>query len=239
MKSRNELISALGKINTKLAVQAALDHALDLLRLNPQDNMYVRSCVPTLFLRLGRDQGCYSFCKWWVTVGHDYDYDWRDTRPSQLIMKNTDAFEPVDAFERVRNFTRPNPNNKNVPSFSDLSHVVAVTLVKIRILLTLNGTSPTYMSPIVTGNLVIMSAQNQKANIEKLDRQIKKLYDSVKRINKHFWPALLKPYYHFTVTPYEYGMGDEGEMQSKLRECYNAWIKTPGAIELIRKLTEG
>ncbi|KAL7777058.1 hypothetical protein CFE70_007479 [Pyrenophora teres f. teres 0-1] len=165
MKSRNELIMALGKINTKLAVQVALDHALDLIRLNPQDSMYVRSCVPTLFLRLGRDQECYSFCKWWVTVGHDYDYDWKDTQLPHHIMKNVDALEPVDAFERVRDFTRPDPNNRNVPSFSDLPHVVAVMLVKIRMLLTLQaiedpaqashpsdtgkGTSPTYMSPII------------------------------------------------------------------------------------------
>ncbi|KAE8843888.1 hypothetical protein HRS9122_04991 [Pyrenophora teres f. teres] len=165
MKSRNELIMALGKINTKLAVQVALDHALDLIRLNPQDSMYVRSCVPTLFLRLGRDQECYSFCKWWVTVGQDYDYDWKDTQLPHHIMKNVDALEPVDAFERVRDFTRPDPNNRNVPSFSDLPHVVAVMLVKIRMLLTLQaiedpaqashpsdtgkGTSPTYMSPII------------------------------------------------------------------------------------------
>lgn len=63
MTAKNELILELAKVNTKLAVQTALDHALDIIRLNPQDNMCVCSYVPSFFLRLGQDQECYAFCK--------------------------------------------------------------------------------------------------------------------------------------------------------------------------------
>lgn len=166
-------------------------------------------------------------------------------------MKDADVFEPVDVFELVRNW---GAQNRNVPSFSDLSHVVAVTLVKIRMLLTLqaigiptqasrpSGThksaSSTYLSPIVVGNPTITHVQNQKANIEKLQKQIKKLYNAVNRINTHFWPGLLQPGGNLTATPYSFGMGDKGEMQNKLQECYNAWVETPGSIEFIRKLAE-
>ena len=63
------------KIKNYAAVEAAHDHVMDILRLNHSDNMGVRDMVPSLKLRLGRDQECYDFCKWWATTGQEGDYD--------------------------------------------------------------------------------------------------------------------------------------------------------------------
>lgn len=69
------LVSALLQSNTKQAVQASLDHTLDLIRLDRRDTAGMRNFVPSLFLRLGRYQKCYDFCKFWATNGNEEDYD--------------------------------------------------------------------------------------------------------------------------------------------------------------------
>ncbi|SCB65791.1 unnamed protein product [Fusarium graminearum] len=51
-----DLMSAILSVRTGEAVQAAPDHALDMIRLCRGDNQGVRSYVPALHLRLGNDQ---------------------------------------------------------------------------------------------------------------------------------------------------------------------------------------
>jgi hypothetical protein len=63
MRARYALIESLLKIKTSHAVQSALNHALDMLRLCRGDNIGVRDCIPAMFLRLGKDQACYDFIK--------------------------------------------------------------------------------------------------------------------------------------------------------------------------------
>ena len=63
MRARYALIESLLKIKTSQAVQSALNHALDMLRLCRGDNIGVRDCIPAMFLRLGKDQACYDFIK--------------------------------------------------------------------------------------------------------------------------------------------------------------------------------
>ncbi|KAH8746918.1 hypothetical protein F5883DRAFT_700018 [Diaporthe sp. PMI_573] len=48
----------------RVAVQTALDHLMDVLRLNRSDSMGLRNMVPSLMLRLGRNQDAYGFVKW-------------------------------------------------------------------------------------------------------------------------------------------------------------------------------
>jgi hypothetical protein len=248
MKSRNELVHALVRVNTKAAVEAALEHTLGILRLNPQDPMCVRSIAPWLFLRLQRDQECYDFCKWWVTTGSDCDYNWKNAGLAHEVIKRQDAFESIEVFEKIRDFDSPDRRSSTiVPSFSDLSHIVAVTLVKIRMLLNIRslrlGTieSPTdvHRSSIVSQNVHIHTMQDVSLLVRRLEDQVRRLYRAVGRVNKYFWPALLNSGIHLFANPYSVGMGDEGEMQMKLQECYNAWIETTGAVGVIGNLAEG
>jgi len=68
-ESRNELALALRECGaqnkSKLAVEIALDHLLDLLKLTGGDPMKgFRSSVPSLLLYLDKDQEAYNFIKW-------------------------------------------------------------------------------------------------------------------------------------------------------------------------------
>lgn len=47
----------------RFAVETALDHLMDMQRLNCSNNMGLRDITPSLMLRLGRDQDAYDFVK--------------------------------------------------------------------------------------------------------------------------------------------------------------------------------
>jgi hypothetical protein len=115
---RFNLAEALLKLNTRVAVQAADDHFMDILRLNRSDNMGERSQVTFCMLRLGHDQACYDLIKWYETAGAR-DFDWGNTDLPLLDIKDANVFEPVDIFVRA---------------FVDFENVVAITLLKIRML---------------------------------------------------------------------------------------------------------
>ncbi|KAK3059734.1 hypothetical protein LTS18_010168, partial [Coniosporium uncinatum] len=76
MEARFALVEALLKIKTFKAVDAALGHAADMLRLNRSDYLGMRDLAPSLMLRLNMDQECYDFLKWWGTEGSRTNYDW-------------------------------------------------------------------------------------------------------------------------------------------------------------------
>ncbi len=82
MRARFAAADALLKVNTKTAVEQALEHFTDMLRLCRSDNMGVRDIIPHLLLRLGREQECYDFLKWWAIIDdkdhYDGHYDWGD-----------------------------------------------------------------------------------------------------------------------------------------------------------------
>jgi len=122
MRARYGLIEAILKLKTFDAAQSALDDTMDLLRLCRSDNMGVRSLVPPLLLRLGTDQACYDFVKWWAKSSYDNHYDWGDLSNPYLDIKDADLTEDVEYM---------------CGSFPNLSHIVSLTLVKIRLLLAL------------------------------------------------------------------------------------------------------
>lgn len=246
MKARYTLMRILAPLDTRQAVQTALEHALGIMHLNPEDPMCVRSIAAPLFLRLGRDQECYALCKWWVTTGCDVDYEWKGNKvvPHETL---ADAMEATDVFEGVRKYG-PGSNSSAMPSFADLSYVVSVTLVKVRILLHLKalqerkGASSeapadqeprTFVSNIVASRPEILNAEDQTMRIKEMERQVKRMYAVVQRVNKFFWPTLVKPGAHLMANPLECSMGSEAEAQMKLQECHNSWAETPGAIDVI------
>lgn len=69
MRARGALVDELLQLHTREAVQEALDHVMDMLRLCCNDNMGMRDLATALFLRLGRDHECYRFIKWWHLYG--------------------------------------------------------------------------------------------------------------------------------------------------------------------------
>jgi hypothetical protein len=241
MRSRFALVEALLKVKTPDAVDAALQHLMDMLRLCRGDNMGVRDLVPALFLRLGKDQEGYDFVKWYATTGQDSHYDWGNMILPFLDVKDADVFEPVDVFTR---------------KYLALSHTVSVTLLKIRLLLdvralqnstamgeklpqeALDNIPDQLLSTIFAKNKDIMESKGQSALIENLESQVKKLYTAVKRESEYFWSALLQPGPHLTARPAAYSPGSMEHMQLVLQYNYDSWVETPGAIDVIRDLVE-
>jgi hypothetical protein len=243
MRARYALVEAILKINTFVAVKSALDHLMDMLRLCRGDNLGVRDLVPSLLLRLDEDQKCYDFVKWWETSGQDSHYDWGDMSLPYLNIINANVFEPVDYL---------------CGQFPHLSFTVSITLLKIKLLLDLEGLRNSDVlapkapqeiidkikqyvprSTIISGDTKIMNRKvaDQAKSIEELNLQIEQLYETVRKTNKYFWLALLKPDGHLVARPELYSRGSVAEMQLVLQYSYMSWRETPGALDLIKAKT--
>ncbi|KAK6527732.1 hypothetical protein TWF694_004712 [Orbilia ellipsospora] len=240
MRARYAYIESVLKFNTHRAVETALEHLMDMFRLCRGDNMGLRYITPHCFLRLGQDQECYDFIKWWVTCDPKGEYDWGDMTLPYLNIKDADVFEPIDVF---------------LTKFPSISFLAAITLLKIRLLIDLQSLQRTRkevgalipqevldsiqsaaVGSIVSKNKRILEREDHTAEIKDLQAQIQKSFDRLTKANKHFWPAIVKPGNNLTIRPQAYGMGSVAEMQIMLQYCYSAWAETPGAIGVIEEL---
>ncbi|KAJ6032485.1 hypothetical protein N7540_003217 [Penicillium herquei] len=229
------------------AVQAELDIYIELLRLCPGDNMGIRGSVPGAMLRLGKDQECYDFIKWFETA-EDYGRNF-------LNIKNTDIFEPVD-------FVRVKP-------VGNLSRPLCLILLKIKLLIKMlrlrNGEArikqlkanlikegkplpdelfsafakdtraQTVTSPALRARDDLMNGQGFSEKISALKEQIDKVYDMIDAQNKHIWPAMDNPDEAFKrELTGMFSMGSEDEMRIALNETFLAWLEVPGATEFIK-----
>ena len=244
MRARYALVEAMGQIHNVEATQARLDQCMDMLRLNQSDNMGVRSTVPALMLRLNKDQECYSFIKWWAQERDSYDWDWSN---AELETKDADAFEDVECFSS---------------SCPDLSHLVSLTLLKVKLLLdvmkvqrsasaVLGQSAPsaiarmvktaTPQSPLVRENDEILDGDDMDIQelAEQLEGQIEELFDRADNANNHFWKHLTNPGDYLHSKPEAYSMGSMEEMAITLQLTYDAWCETPGAMDFINAKTTG
>ena len=241
MRARYALIEAILKIKTLDAVSSAAEHIRDILRLCRSDNMGVRDMLPAIYLRLGQDQDAYDFIKWYRTKGSAGDYDWGNMDLPYLDVVDADVFES------------PRYLCGKWPTFG---YLVCVTLIKIRLLLDLvallnAGCLAPKLPPELldrvklfipsTGpvwkNHEILSRTDYSDLIVKLSSQVDELYVAVIKVNKHFWPALLKPGTHLTARPEYYSPGTESEMQRMLQFSYDSWVETPGSIDFIKTMS--
>ena len=201
--------------------------------------MGVRGLAPALFLRLGKDQECYDFLKWYHTTGKSPTHDWGDTDLGFLDIKDADIFKPVDLY---------------TGEYSDTSHAAAVTLIKIRQLLDakaldnatilgekipmeiINNIRGNLVSSIIAKNKDIMLSTDRGPFMKKLEDQIKRLYEAVNVTNKFFWPALINPGSDLGAPPETYSHGSQQHMRLIPNYNYASWDETPGAIDLIKEM---
>ncbi|KAL5390233.1 hypothetical protein DPSP01_001804 [Paraphaeosphaeria sporulosa] len=229
------------KLNTRTAVQTALKNILDMLNERRQDDFYLRDLAPGLFLRLGCDQECYDFVKWWTCR---FDPRKTDMDTPYVDIKDADMFEAPDIFMED---TRPHV----VP-------LLAVMLLKIRLLINLTELQRVkreagpyvpqeiqdlitihVVSPVVAAKGESFQRENLVPPIHDLKRQIRRLYDAVHKANKYIWLAMVRPGNHLTAMPWYSGTGTIQEMQTKLPYIYNAWSESTGAIGVIEELQKG
>jgi hypothetical protein len=236
MQARFDYITAVLNVRTGEAVEIALDHSLDLLRLCRGDNLRVRCQVPALYLRLGRDQDAYDFIKWYAVRG-DSHYDWRDMNLPFLDMHGEDALEAVD----------------EKPHHIELSFFVALTLIKIRLMKDLeslqgflrsnpNATREARydhlqeeaMSDILLRRPDIVAQDNYEEMIAELRHQALRLYRIVKEKNPHFWPGIMNPNLYTHSVPTIYAFGSREEAVLVFRNSWYSWSETEVAIRFIR-----
>lgn len=235
-------MEALLKVKNRTAVQKALDHLLDMLRLNRSDNMGLRDLVPALYLRLSREQACYDFIKWWYTRAQDENYDSGNTDLPHLDIENADAFEPLDTLKM---------------KYADLPHRAMLCLLKWRLQTDLqalknasiaaggkvpaellNGIRLQMLSPAAQNNTALISdVENGRdigGHISQLEQQVDALSNALQDSNKHYWAAVVEPGDHLTARPPHYSQGTVSEMQLALAQTYDAWAETPGAIDWVK-----
>ncbi|KAI1452531.1 hypothetical protein F4805DRAFT_26772 [Annulohypoxylon moriforme] len=252
MRARFAAANALLQINTINAVEKALAHFQDMLRLCRSDNLGVRDIVPGLLLRLGREQECYDFLKWWAIVDdeHHYNghYDWADVSLPYLDIHGADAFEAVDA--------------DAFASHLSLSQLVILTLLKLRLHLDIECYDPEYMdsgspwlswppTPTEFMRPIGEIAQKKVETITSLDvpeiseslkDQYQALFRSVHKTNPHFWEALVDASEDPPSPPSAYSIGSVEEAILAVYQCNRAWEESYDATMMIEaeigKLTE-
>ncbi|KAL6916882.1 hypothetical protein FSST1_008377 [Fusarium sambucinum] len=221
MSARFDLMSAILNVRTGEAVQAALDHALDMIRLCRGDNQDVRSHVPALHLRLGNDQEAYDFIK---------------CLPF-LDLHEQDAFEPV--FEKT--------HYCNV-SFTVALTLIKIRLMQDldslhAFVLRTPGASgearydhlqKEAMSNILLQRPDIVAQENYLELMTQLRAQTMQLYKKVKKDNPHFWPGVLNPNLFAYDVPTGYIPGSREEAILIFRHSWYSWSETQPAIQYIR-----
>lgn len=225
----------------QVAVQTALDHFMDVLRLNRSDNMGLRDKVPALMLRLGRDQDAYDFVKWWATCDPDGSYNWGDMGLPYLDTR------AADILEEPRWWTG---------RFMELSHAAVVMLIKLRVLLKLRDLQNTARalqastlpceivnqvreevlgdSPLAgRRDLAVADTATVAAMLERVRKQIWTLYFAVEDANMHFWPDLIgvQDDDEELQTPEAYTAGSPEQAQLTILYNYPAWEETPAALD--------
>jgi ribonuclease HI len=229
MRARFAAADALRQVKTVAAVEKALEHFTDMLRLCRSDNLGVRDFIPPLLLQLGREQECYDFLKWWVTV--DPNYDWGNTGLPYLNIKDANVFEPLDW------------------SQASFGHLVALTLLKLRLLLDFqayetefgfdcNGFEPDRpVGQLVKSKIWTFTEDKISTTIETLEDQYRQLCQAVNDANPYFWDALLDEAGEASVIPESYSVGSLEEAQFALQWCRQAWHETEDALVMIEEDT--
>lgn len=226
-------------IRTGEAVEGALQNMLEMLRLSRGDNMGVRSQIPALYLRLGRDQEAFDFMKWYADVPSNFD--WKNTEVPMLDTKGADPFEPLDV--------------EKSGIAMDLSFKVALLLLKSRLFVDvsllegfvqkLGDKAPADKMEIVKEEAMTETLLNRRDIVDapdytpimaKVRWQMVDIYKSIMKHNKFMIPALEDPtkYSHSQLGPYM--RGSESEAVMAYRHSWYSWAECPSVLQQILPL---
>ncbi|KAI1270864.1 hypothetical protein F5Y07DRAFT_384913 [Xylaria sp. FL0933] len=242
MKARFHAADALLDIETTNAVEKSLAHFQDMLRLCRSDNMGVRDSIPGLLVRLGREQECYDFLKWWAVVDdeHHYNgrYNWGDRCLPYLDIRGADAFEAVYASARRLS----------------LSQLVILTLVKVRLYLDVEAYDPQYMDigapwppsrtqlrrpigEIVQKKVRTITASDVPNISKSLKDQYQALFRMVHEKNPHFWKAWVDAMEDNPSLSPSYTVGSVEEAVLSVHQCARAWEESYNTITIFETET--
>ena len=244
MSARAAYIQSLAHIRSRDAVQLALDHPLDMLRISKSDeHLGVRKWVPGLFLRLDRDQDAYDFIKWWHYEEAHAGFDWSDMSQPWCGLHNHDAAEPMGEIF------------KWMSGSCVLAHVGMLCLIKLRLSLDLQDVAQHIdiaggrLSQAALDKLPLLALKSaMKTNrdlrqdvTEGKDLQVHVMMAELMArglfiivmhdLNKYYWDALLQPDSHIDEFPTWAADGSREEAQIALHQALYAWQEAPGAMD--------
>lgn len=241
IRARFILADHLRLMGTPDSVGEAADHILDMLRLNRSDNLGQRDFLPAILLRLDRDQEAYDFVKWWATCDPNGTYDWGDMSEPHMNLKGEDVMEAPDFL------CREHP---------DLSHLVAVFLLKMKLLidiraikvsrwvLTKNSPLPAELqlaiepevvrSPLSVKLFVGKSTDELTALEIQLSRQARTLGAEIQKTNDSFIPVLFDPDEALVIHPPSYAPGSYEHAALALQQTHAAIWETAGVLEILK-----
>jgi hypothetical protein len=117
-EARLALGKAYGGMGTKAPVTLQMEEYVEMVRLDRDRDDFgqIPSIIPGLMLRVGQDQRCYDYLRWWAWVYKSEDPC--DGEIPWLCMKKANAFEAMQ---------------KIAARWSDLQQLVAFTILKVKL----------------------------------------------------------------------------------------------------------
>ncbi len=221
-------------------IEDALDLYLELLRLNKPDNQGARFLIPALYVRLGRDQEAYDFCKAWGLHFKGLAKEFDDPNLAYLHIKDADAIEAVDLW---------------TDKFIQLTHATAVLSVKVRLLQGLQAVQQFKAAlpagaPVPSAQKLLAAVRNRYCgdilerrpeliadddsiakNIGDIADQMVDLFIATGTYNTPLWPMVLDPEERdFSPGPVGYTHGSPEEAHMAFMYTYPAWPRRLGLL---------
>ena len=243
IRTRTDLADYIGRLrpSTQHTLAAEFEHVMETLRLGRSDCDRLRRAVPALLIRQGRDQEAYEYMEGWVRSPSGQVFSFGDPSLGHVDLQSRSAFISLSVFHWQG---------------EELSFLVAVTLIKLRLLLDLQKLCVMwpYLQLLLPLELVVKVAmylprtdflatesklseildRNELVErVREMEAEVVALLRSVMDWNPYFWRGLLNPDEFLLFRPVKFKTHSVGEMQAALGWSYLSWAETPGAINFI------
>jgi hypothetical protein len=236
IQAKRRLIDALCNIPTERALQTALQHGLDILRLNTSDNMDVKLIIPDIMIRLDMDFEAEDFIRRFSTVSSTCQYAWAHL---DLVLPEPQGEKIVECRMEM----------DLVDECMPLAFKLALVLLKLRLLFCLRDLQnalallPIFppeivrliqdhlAAPAVKSNprlwKAIRAGSSLHEEMSRLENELHRMFEATGAHKPNLWPAL--------AVSKELSTADTRLTSLPSR---HAWIGTRGALKWIREKIE-
>ena len=231
IQARHRLVVLLCRMPTGRALARALHHSLDILRLNPSDNLDVRFLVPSMMIRLGMDKDASEFIRRYRKVSPNCQYAWA----------HLDMVLPEPKPESNEDSASAEWLDECVP----LPFKAAFALLRLRLLFCLHDLEHANLlasrlppeivwlvrDNLVTGGVVgdcelwkdVRVGESIRDRIAGLEKQLGEMFEGVKERSPDFWTNLIQCRWPFAAVN-----------SLALEQTRDSWIETPGAVDWVQ-----
>ncbi|CAJ2502486.1 Uu.00g098800.m01.CDS01 [Anthostomella pinea] len=194
------------------------------------------SCFPA--------QEAFDFMKWYCTTGAAGDYARGDLEEPFLDLHDENALEDFGGC---------------AARCVDLSLLAAMTHLKVRLLRDVQmldrnvrkysgPNNPGYekkmewvredaMSDVLYSRKDILDRSDYADLVADLQNQVRGLYERMRKVNKHYWPALKQPERYAGRSPTMYSPGSPEEVIGAFRHTWYLWSESPAVLDFVKNYT--